>query len=85
MGVSFGGILVQETKYVSVKKIVIISSIKSKREFPLLENGKRTNAHKLLPTQWIENIDNLALFAFGKGIKNALHSSKVSSSAIQNI
>ena len=31
LGVSFGGILVQEmAKYVSVKKIVIVSSIKSK-------------------------------------------------------
>ena len=72
LGVSFGGILVQEmAKYVSVKKkIVIISSIKSKRELPLpMKMAKRTNAHKLLPTQWIENIDNLAIFAFGKGIK----------------
>ena len=71
LGVSFGGILVQEmAKYVSVKKIVIVSSIKSKGELPLpMKMAKRTNAHKLLPTQWIENIDNLAIFAFGKGIK----------------
>ena len=70
LGVSFGEILVQEmAKYISVKKIVIVSSIKSKGELPLpMKMAKRTNAHKLLPTQWIENIDNLAIFAFGKGI-----------------
>lgn len=71
LGVSFGGILVQEmAKYVSAKKIVIVSSIKSRGELPLpMKMAKRTNAHKLLPTQWIENIDNLTIFAFGKGIK----------------
>ena len=71
LGVSFGGILVQEmAKHISVKKIVIVSSIKSKEELPLpMKMAKRTNAHKLLPTQLIENIDHLAIFAFGKGIK----------------
>ena len=45
------GILVQEmAKYVFVKKIVIISSIKSKGELPLpMKMAKRTNVHKLLP------------------------------------
>ena len=71
LGVSFGGVVVQEmAKHISVKKIVIVSSIKSKKELPLpMKMAKRTNAHKLLPTQWIENIDHLAIFAFGKGIK----------------
>ena len=71
LGVSFGGILVQEmAKHIFVKKIIIISSIKAKEELPLpMIVAKRTNAHKLLPTKLIENIEYLTIFAFGKGIK----------------
>lgn len=71
LGVSFGGILVQEmAKHISVKKIVIVSSIKVKDELPLpMKMAKKTNIHKLLPTQWIDNLDYLAIFAFGKGIR----------------
>ena len=71
LGVSFGGILVQEmAKHIFVKKIIIISSIKAKEELPLpMIVAKRTNVHKLLPTKLIENIEYLTIFAFGKGIK----------------
>ena len=74
LGVSFGGVLVQEmAKYISVRNIIIISSIKNKMELPLpMKMAQRTNLHKLLPIQWIKNIDNLVLFAFGKGIKRRL-------------
>lgn len=35
IGVSFGGILVQEmAKYIDVRKVIIISSVKSNLEFP---------------------------------------------------
>ena len=70
-GVSFGGILVQEmAKHISVKKIIIVSSIKAKEELPLpMIVAKRTNVHKLLPTKLIENIEYLTIFVFGKGIK----------------
>ncbi len=74
LGVSFGGILVQEmSKYISVHKIIIISSIKSRIElsFPM-KMAKKTNAHKLLPTQWVNNIDLLAMFSFGRGIKKRI-------------
>ena len=74
LGVSFGGILVQEmAKYISVHQIIIISSIKSRIElsFPM-KMAKKTNAHKLLPTQWINNIDLLAMFSFGRGIKKRI-------------
>ena len=74
LGVSFGGILVQEmAKYISVHKIIIISSIKSRIElsFPM-KMAKKTNAHKLLPTQWVNNIDLLAMFSFGRGIKKRI-------------
>ena len=74
LGVSFGGVLVQEmAKHISVRNIVIVSSIKNKKELPFsMKMSKKTNIHKLLPVQWIKNIDNLVLFVFGKGIKRRL-------------
>jgi len=74
LGVSFGGVLVQEmAKQIPVCKTVVISSIKNKGELPFpMKMAQKTNAHKLLPTQWINNLDHLALFAFGKGIKKRL-------------
>ena len=72
--VSFGGVLVQEmAKHIQVRKVIIVSSIKSRNELPLpMKMARTTNAHKLLPTQWINNLDALALFAFGKGIQKRL-------------
>ena len=74
IGVSFGGVLVQEmAKHIPVQKVIIVSSIKTNEELPLpMKMARTTNAHKLLPTQWINNLDALALFAFGKGIKKRL-------------
>lgn len=74
LGVSFGGVLVQEmSKHLPGCQVVIVSSIKSKDELPLsMKMAKKTNAHKLLPMQWINNLDNLSLFVFGEGIKKRL-------------
>ena len=74
LGVSFGGILVQEmSKYLPGCQVIIVSSVKSKDELPLsMKMAKKTNAHKLLPMQWINNLDNLSLFVFGDGIKKRL-------------
>lgn len=74
LGVSFGGVLVQEmARHLSGCQVVIVSSIKSKNELPLpMKMAKKTNAHKLLPTQWIKNLDTLVLFTFGKGIQKRL-------------
>ena len=74
LGVSFGGVLVQEmAKHMKVSQVVIISSIKTNLELPLsMRMAQKTNAHKLLPTQWINNIDALVLFTFGKGIQKRL-------------
>ena len=49
VGVSFGGVLVQEmSKYLPGCQVVIVSSIKSKDELPLsMKMAKKTNAHKL--------------------------------------
>ena len=70
LGVSFGGILVQEmSKYMNLRKLFVVSSIKSKHELPKrLKVMKFTKAYKILPTQLVSNIDVLAKYAFGETI-----------------
>ena len=67
IGVSFGGILVQEmAAFLQVKKVIIISSVKCNQEFPMhFKIAKTTKAYKLLPTSLLLNIENLAKFSFG--------------------
>lgn len=74
IGVSFGGILVQEmSKWIECKKVIVISSVKSKHELPKrLKVLKVTNAYKILPTQLIANIDHLSKFVFGKTINKRI-------------
>jgi len=71
IGVSLGGILVQEMKnHLDCKKVIIISSIKSNKELPIhMKIAKRTKAHRLLPTQWVQNLEMLTYFAFGENIQ----------------
>lgn len=70
LGVSFGGILVQEmSKYMDLRKLFVVSSVKSKHELPKrMKVMKFTKAYKLLPTQLVSNIDILAKYAFGETI-----------------
>ncbi|TRX38269.1 alpha/beta hydrolase [Flavobacterium restrictum] len=74
IGVSFGGILVQEiAKWIPVRKVIIISSVKSNLEFPLrMKIAKTTKAYKLIPLHLILNIENLAKFSFGKKVNKRL-------------
>lgn len=71
LGVSFGGILVQEmSKYIKLKKLIVVSSVKSHHELPKrFKLLKITKAYKILPTQLVSNIDLLAKYAFGETIK----------------
>jgi len=68
IGVSFGGVMVQEmSKIVPVKKTIIISSVKTKYELPKrLQIAKATKAYKLFPTKTIVNIESFAKYAFGR-------------------
>ena len=68
IGVSFGGLLVQEMeKIIKCKKLIVISSMKSKNELPKrLKILKVTKAYKILPTQLIGDIELLSKFVFGK-------------------
>lgn len=70
IGVSFGGVLVQEMKqFLNPKKVIIISSVKSNTEFPRrFKVAKTTKAYKLIPTKLFENIEMLVKFSFGSAI-----------------
>ena len=74
IGVSFGGILVQEmARFIKVRKVIIISSVKSNLEFPRrFKLGKTTKAYKLIPMSLILNLENLAKFSFGDTINKRI-------------
>ena len=74
IGVSFGGILVQEmTQLIATRKAIIISSVKTNKELPRrMKIAKTTKAYKLLPTSLLQNIEDLVKYAFGDKIKKRL-------------
>lgn len=74
VGVSFGGMLVQEmAKYLKVKKIIVISSVKYESELPRrMLFAKYTKVHKLLPTGLVNNVELLAKYAFGETVNKRL-------------
>lgn len=74
VGVSFGGILVQEmAKYVTARKVIIISSVKTNLEFPRrMKIAKTTKAYKLIPMSLILNVENLVKFSFGETVNQRL-------------
>ena len=70
IGVSFGGVLVQEmAKIIQTNKVIIISSVKSNKEFPSrFKIARNTKAYKLIPTQLLADIEKLVKYAFGDNI-----------------
>jgi pimeloyl-ACP methyl ester carboxylesterase len=70
IGVSFGGIVVQEMALlIETRKVIIISSIKSNAELPLrMKIAKSTKAYKIIPTQLFSNVDALARYSFGENL-----------------
>ena len=74
IGVSFGGILVQEmAKFITARKVIIISSVKTNLEFPLrMKVAKTTKAYKLIPTNLLANVESLSKFSFGEKIDRRL-------------
>jgi len=74
LGVSFGGMLVQEmAKYIPVSKVIAVSSIKTKFELPKrMLFAKYTNIHRLLPTGLVNNVELLAKYAFGEKVSKRL-------------
>lgn len=74
VGVSFGGIMVQEmAKHISTEKVIIISSVKSRNELPKrLKLIQKTGIYKLFPASAIKNIENFSVYAFGDFIKKRI-------------
>jgi len=74
IGVSFGGVLIQEiSKIIKYKKLIIISSIKCNNELPPhLKFGKITKSYKLLPLKWINDFESLISFVLGPKIKQRM-------------
>lgn len=71
VGVSFGGIMVQEmSKLTSCKKVIIISSLKSNKELPKrLKLAQITGAYKLFPSSLIANIESYERYFFNDYLK----------------
>ncbi|WP_445382475.1 alpha/beta hydrolase [Robiginitalea sp. IMCC43444] len=74
IGVSFGGMLVQEmAAFLKPRKVIIISSIKTRKEMPRrLLVARYTKLHKLLPTSLLNNVEVLSRYAFGDPVNQRL-------------
>jgi esterase/lipase len=71
VGVSFGGIMVQElAKFLNPRKVIIISSVKSPDELPgRFKFAKFTKIYKLFPIKVIENFEDYTKYFLGKTLK----------------
>lgn len=71
IGVSFGGLLVQEMSHLlETKKLIIISSIKSRSEMPRrLRFLKNSKAYKFFPSRKLSRIDDFSKYDFHPKLK----------------
>lgn len=69
IGVSFGGIIVQEmADVVNARKVIIISSAKCNKEFPRrMRFAKATHAYSIFPTGIMQNVDRISAWFKGNG------------------
>jgi len=74
MGVSFGGIVVQEiAKQITYKKLILVSTIKSHHEYSdFLKIAIKYNLHKIFPTKALNYIDLIEKIAFTKPLKRKM-------------
>lgn len=70
IGVSFGGILVQEISHIiKARKVIIISSVRCNLEFPRrMRFAKMTKAYRVFPTTLMEKVDWLAKISLGNNM-----------------
>ena len=68
IGLSFGGIIVQEiSKFIDVEKIIIISTVKTRNELPThYKISSVLSLHKLIPSMFFHNTKLMAKTLFGK-------------------
>jgi len=71
VGVSFGGVIVQEmAKNLSLKRLIIISSVKCRGELPRrMRYAASTGLFKLIPTSLLDYVDHFEKIAVGDFIK----------------
>ncbi len=74
IGVSFGGIIVQEmARLIPVHKVIIISSVSSEQDFPKrMKWAKATKLYKIIPTRLAKHFGLLAKIAPSKKVKNRI-------------
>ena len=74
IGVSFGGVVVQEMSFfLKLKKLIIISSVKSRNELPRrMKFASLTKAYKLIPTGLVLSAEDLTKFSIGPKTKKRL-------------
>ncbi|MEX0274541.1 MAG: alpha/beta fold hydrolase [Flavobacteriaceae bacterium] len=74
VGVSFGGMMVQEmAKHIQARKVIVVSSVKLRSELPKrMHFARYTKAHKLLPTALVANVELMAKYAFGETVNKRL-------------
>lgn len=75
IGVSMGGLVVQEMcKVIKVRKTIIISSVKSNREFPRrMWLARRTKLYRLFPTYMMQHVEKInKLFPGNNMVKRRL-------------
>lgn len=74
IGVSFGGVVAQEmNRFLNLKKLVIISSVKTRVELPRrMKIAKATRAYKLIPTSLVLSVEDLTKFSVGPKSKKRL-------------
>lgn len=74
IGVSFGGIVVQEmSPFLNLRKLIIISSVKTRKELPRrMKIASITKAYKLIPTSLVLSAEDLTRFSVGPKSKKRL-------------
>lgn len=67
IGVSMGGIVAQEiSRIIKVRKLIIISSVKSNKEFPRrMWLAKKFKLYRIFPTRMMQNVDKINRFCPG--------------------
>ena len=74
IGVSLGGLIVQEmSRFITVKRLVLISTVKSKYELPpYMRFGRYTKLYKVLPNGLAKHFKKLEALPIGKSFKTRL-------------
>lgn len=74
IGVSFGGVIVQEmADFIKTKRVIIISSVKTEQELPRrMRYARFTGLFRVLPTSLVGHLDAFERIAVGDFVKKRL-------------